>query len=79
MLYQALDARDLKTIERRCEPITNPVTYDFAVVSRLLFQVPYVDQIPETLQIIVADAREAILQKLVFAIESVGGSAIAGR
>jgi len=79
MLYQALDARDLKTIERRCGPITNPVTYDFAVVSRLLFQVPYVDQISETLQMIVADARDALLQKLVFAIESVGGADIAGK
>lgn len=78
MLYGEIEERDLKTIERLCKPMFKPETYDFAVVSRLFFQVPYLNSIPLRLQSRVARRREKLLAELVREIHSAKGANIAG-
>lgn len=78
MLYGEIEERDLKTIERLCKPMFNPETYDFAVVSRLFFQVPYLDSIPLRVQSRVARRREKLLTMLLSKIQSAKSANIAG-
>jgi hypothetical protein len=79
LLYGGFADRDLRTIERLCAPMTDPKTYDFAVVSRLFLQVPYTDSIPLLLRLRVALRRKKLLAKLVFEIQSAAGADLAGQ
>jgi hypothetical protein len=79
MLYGQIDERDLKTIERLCQPMIKPKTYDFAVASRLFFQVPFVNSIPLSLRAKVARTREKLLTRLVREIQSASAASIAGK
>jgi hypothetical protein len=79
MLYGQIDQRDLKTIERLCQPMIEPKTYDLAVVLRLFFQVHYVHSIPVSLRSKVTRTREKLLARLVREIQSARGASIAGK
>jgi hypothetical protein len=70
MLYGEIGDRDLKTLQRLCKGIEDPQTYDFAVVSRALFQVSYVDSVPSQLNLRAASSYKRLLAELVRDIES---------
>lgn len=79
MLYGELTERDFRTIERLCRPMDDPVTYDFAVVSRLFFQVPYLPSIPFRLRLRVALKRRKLLARLVREVQAASAANIAGK
>lgn len=78
ILYDDIDERDLRTIERLCMPINKPTTYDFAVISRLLLQLDYVNSIPLPLKEKVDGAREDLLARLASDVKSASAANIAG-
>lgn len=79
MLYGEFAERDLRTIERLCLPMTDPATYDLAVVSRLFFQIPHLDAIPSQLQLRVGYRRKELLAQLLLGIQEAVGANIAGK
>jgi hypothetical protein len=78
MLYGEMEERDLRTIERLFLPMSDPDTYDFAVISRVFFQVPYLHSIPSRLQSSVASRREKLLARLMRKIQSAKSANIVG-
>lgn len=79
MLYEEITERDLGTIERLCRPMDDAVTYDYAVVSRLFFQIPYLHTIPFRLRLRVALRRKKLLARLVREVQLATAANIAGK
>jgi hypothetical protein len=72
-LYGEAGVRDQKTLKWLCNQAV-AINYDRAVVSRLFSQVPYLNSIPQPLQLRVRRSRDKLLNSLLLKIESESGT-----